>query len=100
MSTTAEQIRQRMLQAILARATTDPAFRSGLLNEPKETISDAFGLAIPDQFRVRFIEKGANLDALIVLPDARSEGGELSEADLDVVNGGAGIIPGEVEWPW
>jgi hypothetical protein len=88
-----------MLNAILARAASDPSFRAGLLVEPKQTISQVFGVTIPPQFRLRFIEKDADLDALVVLPDLRIEGAELSERDLDVVNGGGDVPLFNIE-PW
>jgi hypothetical protein len=100
MSVTTVRTRERMLHAILSRAASDPAFRSGLLAEPKQTISEAFGVTIPDQFRVRFIEKGPNLDALVVLPDLRAESSELSESDLEVVNGGGASPSFDDDAPW
>jgi hypothetical protein len=91
MSAPSDHARERMLNAILTRAASDPVFRAGLLSQPKETINEVFGVTIPPQFRLRFIEKEADLDALVVLPDLRVEGAELSERDLDVVNGGGDI---------
>jgi hypothetical protein len=89
-----------MLNAILTRSESDAIFRAGLLENPKQTISQAFGVAIPEQFRVQFIEKEASLDALVVLPDFRPEGGELCERDLEVVNGGGDVSDDLVETPW
>lgn len=72
---------------ILSRATIDPAFRRGLLEEPRGALRSAFGIELPADFRVKFIEKGADLDVLLVLPDP-SPGAELSEEELDAVAGG------------
>jgi hypothetical protein len=99
MSTSSQHVRERLLQSILSRAATDPAFRAGLLHTPKETISQAFGVIIPAPFRVRFVEKDADLDALVVLPDLQAERGELSDGDLEAVNGGIGGLFGSDE-PW
>src|SRR4051812_40331061 len=96
MSSSATETRQRMLNAILSRAATDRIFRSGLLTEPRQAISDAFGVAIPTHFRIRFIEREPDVDALVVLPDLRSEGDELSERELETANGGQGA---DFEWP-
>ena len=79
--------KQQLMAAILSRAATDPAFRSGLLNDPKRTIRDTFDVAVPDDYRVRFIQKDPDLDALVVLPDVRPAQAELSDGDLDSVRG-------------
>jgi hypothetical protein len=99
MSLSRDDARERMLHAILSRAATDPIFRSGLLNDPKQAISNTFGVAVPDHFRLRFIEKDPSLDALVVLPDLRNEVAELSQGDLDTVNGGVGgFFDGDEPW--
>ena len=98
MSLSRDHARERMLHAILSRAASDPIFRSGLLTDPRQAISDAFGLAVPEQFRVRFIEKDPSLDALVVLPDLRNDGAELSAGDLDSVNGGGEGFFDESPW--
>lgn len=80
---------QRAIQAILDRACTDMAFRDRLLKDPREAIFETFGVMIPPNFHIKFIERGAGVDALVVLPDvAESESGELSDEDLEAVSGG------------
>jgi hypothetical protein len=79
---------QHALDAVLARACNDPAFRHALLTEPRTAIHQAFGIRIPSEFRIQFVEKSADLDALIVLPDLCDPSGELSERDLEAVAGG------------
>jgi hypothetical protein len=100
MSISTDQGRKRMLSAILSRSASDPAFRAGLLREPKQAISQAFGVTIPEQFKVQFIEKDSTLDALVVLPDLRLNGAELSESELEVVNGGGDLLFAPEETPW
>jgi hypothetical protein len=85
--------KQQLMAAILSRAATDLAFRSGLLSDPRRTIEDAFAVVVPGGYRVRFIEKGPDLDALVVLPDARPAQAELTDSDLDSVRGGTGPDP-------
>ncbi|MEM7582106.1 MAG: NHLP leader peptide family RiPP precursor [Acidobacteriota bacterium] len=76
---------------ILERAAHDQIFRGQLLEDPKEVIYEEFGVAIPDAFRIRFIERDPELNALVVLPDFEGNGnGELCEDDLDNVCGGNG----------
>lgn len=85
----ADPSRNALLASILTRATTDADFRRRLLAEPERAIHEAFGVRVVDGFRVRFIEKDPDLDALVVLPDARSAD-EMSDEDLDAVAGGSG----------
>jgi hypothetical protein len=89
MTSTNHMPREQLLEAILARAAYDRAFRVGLLASPKQAITAAFGVTIPEQFRIRFIEKDTDLDALVVLPEPGLPGGELTDSDLDTVHGGA-----------
>jgi len=76
----AEDARVDVLSAVLARAETDVAFRARLLTEPHRAIEDAFGIQVPQDFRLRFIERQSDIDALVVLPDLRPADGE--PADL------------------
>jgi hypothetical protein len=80
---------RRALDSIVARATVDRAFRQKLLADPRRAIRDALGLNIPSHFRIKFIERGPELDALVVLPDFREGTEELSEDELEAVSGGA-----------
>jgi hypothetical protein len=85
--------REHALNAVLARASTDWDFRQQLLNEPVRALKEAFGLVLPAPFRIRFVERDADLDALIVLPDFHAGdrlNDELDPDDLEVVNGGGG----------
>jgi hypothetical protein len=83
--------RDQTLNAVIARAESDSVFRRQLLTDPRRAIFDAFGVTIPGEFRIKFIEKDADVDALIVLPDSRPVGtdGAVSDSDLEVVSGGA-----------
>lgn len=80
---------QEALEQILTRAAADLDFRKALLVDPRKTIQDALGLRIPSNFRVKFIEREKDVDALIVLPDLQRQDGELDDDDLDAVAGGA-----------
>ena len=81
---------QQVLENVLARAAEDLEFRQRLLTEPRRAIEDAFGVAIPADFRLKFVERDADVDALIVLPDLRraSDDDVLSEDELEQVAGG------------
>lgn len=79
---------EHILQEVTARATVDVQFRQLLLAEPEKTIFEAYGVTIPAGHRVRFMEKPADVDTLIVLPDVVRPDGELDDDDLDAVAGG------------
>ncbi len=96
-SMTIPAAQQQALEKILERATVNVDFRRALLTDPARAIYEAFGVKIPQGFRVKFMEKSADVDALVVLPDLQRPDGELSERDLAVVAGGGGKDP---EDPW
>jgi len=81
---------QRVLEAVLQRATVDLDFRQRLLTTPRQAIQEAYGVSIPSSFRVKFIERDSALDALIVLPDMQVSGSALSDESLESVAGGSG----------
>jgi len=86
---------RRALQSILDRASTDLAFRGRLLSDPRDAILDAFGVAIPHNFRIKFVEREPGVDALVVLPDVVNRSTELSDEELDTVAGG---VEETAEW--
>jgi len=80
---------QEALEQILTRSAVDREFRKALLVDPRKAILDGLGVRIPARFRVKFIERGKDVDALIVLPDLQQQDGELDDCDLEAVAGGA-----------
>jgi hypothetical protein len=86
---------RRALQSILDRASTDLAFRGRLLTDPRDAIFETFGVMIPNNFRIKFIERDPGVDALVVLPDVAARSGELSDDDLEAVSGG---VEESAEW--
>lgn len=87
---------QEALEQILSRSAVDPEFRRALLVDPRRAILDALGVRIPTNFRVKFIEREKNVDALIVLPELQLADGELDDGDLEKVAGGANGEPDPV----
>ncbi len=92
--------REELMTAILDRASTDRRFREDLLQKPRGTIYQDFGVQIPASYRVRFVERDPNLDALVVLPDFCPSDGELSDDDLELVAGGTGGAGGTGDDNW
>jgi hypothetical protein len=87
-----------VLAAVLSRSETDVAFRKRLIAEPHEAILAEFGVRIPAQLRIRFMERDPDVDALVVLPDLRVPVEELSDKDLEHVTGGARAHNARLAW--
>jgi hypothetical protein len=80
-----------IFQEILKRSATDKEFRQRLVDEPASAIEEVIGVplaTLPRPINVKFIEKEAGLDAVIVLPDFLDPEGVLSDAELEAVAGG------------
>lgn len=75
-----------LLREVLERATGDRAFRARLLSNPASAIRNEFGVIFPRDYRIKFIERPRDVDALVVLPDV--DCGELDEGELEQVAGG------------
>jgi len=56
------------MNSILSRSVSDREFRQLLLTDPKTAVLQTFGIRVPDDFNLRFVEKPPDLAALIVLP--------------------------------
>jgi hypothetical protein len=75
---------------ILKRSATDREFRARLVNDPAAAIEDVIGVplsTLPRPINVKFVEKAAGVDAVLVLPDF-VDVGTLSDAELEAVAGG------------
>lgn len=79
---------RKAAEALAARAAQDVAFRKQLLRDPRAAIQLATGTAVPEQLRVKFVEKDPDVDVMIVLPDLVTEEDELTEEDVASVAGG------------
>ena len=74
---------------VAARAARDAGFRRALLDDPADALRQGLGITLPPGYRVRFVERPRDLDALVVLPDPEGDD-ELSEHELDQAAGGDG----------
>jgi hypothetical protein len=83
--TLVSQIKEEM-QRLLARSATDAAFRRRLLEDPRAAVHEFTGRPVPAHFDLQFVDSEA--DAVIILPKFMAPGSELSDAELQVVNGG------------
>ena len=57
------------IEEVLARAAVDDDFRKGLLTDPRTTLQAMADYVLPENLRVKFIEKSSDCDVLFVLPD-------------------------------
>jgi hypothetical protein len=79
-----------IFEQMLKRSATDAEFRARLVNDPASAIEETIGVplsTLPRPINVKFIEKAAGVDAVLVLPDF-VEVGSLSDAELEAVAGG------------
>lgn len=75
-------------QAVLERAATDETFRQLCLSSPSAAFEEATGKAIPESFKLRFIDNtGFNLT--LVLPELGASR-ELSDEQKRAVTAGLG----------
>lgn len=73
--------------ALAERARHDAGFRARLVADPHAAAAEA-GVALAPWVRVRFVEKPAELDQLVYLPDPAAVPLELTEEELEAVAGG------------
>jgi hypothetical protein len=85
------------LTAVLARSAVDREFRRDLLIDPQAALKSALGMVFPAGFRIRFIERHADVDALVVLPDFKGivDPDEIDDGALECVSGG-----GDDDYKW
>jgi hypothetical protein len=79
---------QKLVDAILHRASVDAAFRTQLLASPGTAVYEAFGIRLPAGVQVKFIERDPAWNAVYLLPDLHADDEELSETELESVAGG------------
>jgi hypothetical protein len=73
--------------SLIQRALKDPAFKSKLMSDPKETVL-GMGVAVPDGVGIRVYQNsGETLHFVLPTNPAQSE---LNDEDLEAVAGGAG----------
>jgi hypothetical protein len=87
---------QETIQAqVSARAMKDASFRQALLSNPRAVLAREYQVHLPAHITVRVLEDTANTFTL-VLSTREPVMMELTEADLQAVNGGGGQPGGVV----
>jgi hypothetical protein len=77
------------------KSLEDENFRQRLLDDPKGTLEQELGGALPEGLEVRVVEESSDT-IYLVLPSASAggEGGSLSDQDLEAA-AGAGTMPAD-----
>jgi Nitrile hydratase, alpha chain len=81
--------RAEVERRLIEKSLRDESFRQRLLDDPKGTLEQELGSALPEGVQVRAVEESADT-IYLVLPSASrvGEGGSLSAQELDAVSGG------------
>ena len=82
--------RQEMERRLIEKSLEDESFRQRLMKDPKGAVEQELGTQLPEGVRVVAVEESADT-IYLVLPStsmAGSEGGELSDQQLESVSGG------------
>jgi hypothetical protein len=80
-----------ILDEVLKRSATDREFRTRLVAQPSSALAEVIGApesSLPQNVNVKFVEKDAGVDLMLVLPDFIDAEGVLSDAELEAVAGG------------
>lgn len=68
---------------LMQKSAEDPEFRSALLSNPKDTISNEFGISIPDSMAIHVHESDLNSVHIALPPQS-----ELSDEQLEAISAG------------
>ncbi len=74
-------------QIITDFAVKDPKYREALLRNPKDVLERQMGMQLPGSVKVKVVEETA--DTIFLVAPHVPRKGELSDADLEKVAGGA-----------
>ena len=95
------QQRKKLENILAEKASKDKQFRNQLVNNPKETIGNEFGIKIPDSLNITVLQEDASTFYLILPSVVNLETGhELSEAELQQVSGGNLFDTQCSTWSW
>lgn len=82
--------RENIEALIIEKAMKDAAFRSALMENPKDTIAEEIGIKIPESVDIHILEESPNLFYLVLPPVSGNSGDqELSEQELLTVAAGS-----------
>jgi hypothetical protein len=73
---------------VLDRALTDPDFRTQLVAKPHQSLSDLYGVAIPESADIQVLEETDDSHFVVLPPDMSALSEELTDEQLEAVAGG------------
>jgi hypothetical protein len=73
---------------VLDRALADPDFRANLVASPHKSLSELYGVSIPENADVRVLEESDDSHFVVIPPDMSSISQELTDEQLEAVAGG------------
>lgn len=73
----------------IARAFAEQNFKTQLINNPKQALTELTGESLPENWKIFVHENSPTLRHLVIFVDSASE--ELNEAELEAIAGGIGI---------
>jgi len=76
---------------LVSRAIKDDSFRQQLITDPKAVLQTELGATLPADVEVKVVEEQPN-SFFLVLPPKEASASELSDADLEPVSGGTGVL--------
>ena len=77
---------------LIAKAWKDEAFKARLLRNPKEVFEEELGVSLSPSIEIRVLEERPNQLFLVLPPNPEQAPDlELSEEQLQMVSGGAGL---------
>jgi hypothetical protein len=77
----------RHLKAITDRSAVDAQFRAALLRDPRRAIREATGVAVPADLTIRFVEPPRGIHAVVVLPAAADDRGDVAVEEMELFSG-------------
>ncbi len=87
MSDSSSTDRRELEDRLVARATSDSAFRQRLVDDPHAAVKDELGVSLPADVSVTVLQESADR-LYLVIPTADGEQSDLSDAELGAVAGG------------
>lgn len=73
---------------VLDRALADPDFRTKLVASPHGSLSELYGVTIPENADVKVFEEADDSHYVVIPPDMSSISQELTDEQLEAVAGG------------
>lgn len=73
---------------VLDRTLADPEFRARLVERPHQSLSDLYGVSIPESADIQVFEETDESHYVVIPPDMSSLSEELTDEQLEAVAGG------------